>query len=125
MNPRASFGRRRSLLAFGLIAALACAGPAPAAEPSAPSPALPAVPVVPGAGAAPPAEIVKPITPSKAEIADSAFKKLDVTNKGYVDREDVRGLDGFEPAFVAADPGHSGKLTSAQFKKAWTVYTGH
>jgi len=80
---------------------------------------------VPGTGAAPPAEIVKPITPSKSEIADSAFKKLDVTNKGYVDREDVRGLDGFDAAFVAADTGHTGKLTNAQFKKAWAVYTGH
>jgi len=113
------------MLLFGLAALLAAGFQGARAAEPAPTP-LPA-PIAPASGAVsqPPAEIVKPITPAKAELADSAFKKLDATNKGYVDREDVRGLDGFEAAFAAADPGRSGKLTSAQFKKAWALYTGH
>jgi hypothetical protein len=72
-----------------------------------------------------PAEVVEPIAPSKAEIADSAFKKLDVSGKGYVNHEDVRGLDGFAHAFELADPQRTGKLSLAQFRKAWEAYTGH
>lgn len=72
------------------------------------------------------AEVVKPpIPPSKAELADSAFKKLDVGGKGYVTRDDVRGLDGFGKVFDEFDVGRSGHLNAAEFKKAWTIYTGN
>ena len=112
---------RECALVGCLLTSLAFA--APPAEPAAP--ALPAI--APGAPGTPraPAEIVKPVTPSKSEIAESAFRKLDVTNKGYVDRQDVRGLDGFSKAFDAADPDRTGRLNSSQFKKAWSIYTGH
>lgn len=72
-----------------------------------------------------PPEVVKPITPSKAEMADSAFKKLDATRKGYVTMEDTKGLDGFDQAFRDADADHSGKLDFGQFKKAWAQYSGY
>lgn len=72
-----------------------------------------------------PPELVKPVIPSKAEMADSAFKKLDATHKGYVTLEDTKGLDGFDRAFRDADTDHSGKLDYGQFRKAWTQYSGY
>ena len=117
---------RRAAFVGGFIATIVLSGFSNAAEPAKPASApLPVPASTPGVGASPPADIVKPITPSKSEIADSAFRKLDATNKGYVDREDVRGLDGFDKAFEAADPRRTGKLTNEQFRKAWSVYTGH
>ncbi len=88
-------------------------------------------PFLPGSTAAPPSdplsppELVKPVVPSKAEMADSAFKKLDPTGKGYVTTEDTRGLMGFGDAFRDADPEGTGKLDFRQFKKAWASYSGY
>jgi hypothetical protein len=88
----------------------------------------------PGQAAAPPPpaadrlaapEVVKPVIPSKAELADSAFQKLDATRKGYVTMEDTKGLDGFDQAFREADADHTGKLDFGQFKKAWAQYSGY
>ncbi len=64
------------------------------------------------------------VIPGKSETADSAFKKLDVGAKGYVTVDDIKGLDGFDSAFRAADTTRTGKLDLAQFTKAWTFYTG-
>lgn len=72
-----------------------------------------------------PPEIVKPVIPGKAEMADSAFKKLDPTGKGYVTLEDTKGLAGFERAFRGADTRHAGKLDLQQFRKAWADYSGY
>lgn len=72
-----------------------------------------------------PAAVIKPVVPGKAELAESAFKKLDATGKGYVTREDASGLEGFDQAFRDADPAQSGKLDLKQFKKAWAQYTGY
>ena len=66
----------------------------------------------------------KPIIPSKAETADAAFKKLDAAGKGYVTKEDTKGLTGFDNAFQLADASGNGKLDATQFKKAWESYTG-
>ena len=66
----------------------------------------------------------KPIIPSKAEMADAAFKKLDAAGKGYVTKEDTKGLTGFDNAFQLADANHDGKLDAAEFKNAWASYTG-
>ena len=72
------------------------------------------------------AEIVKaPIPPSKSELADSAFKKLDITKKGYVTRDEVRELQGFGEVFDAVDQKSTGQLDAEQFKEAWERYTGH
>jgi len=45
------------------------------------------------ATSAAPATDVRPIPPSRAEMSDSAFKKLDAAGKGYVSPDDTRGLD--------------------------------
>jgi hypothetical protein len=66
----------------------------------------------------------KPIIPSKAELADAAFKKLDAGGKGYVSKEDVRELSGFDKSFELADRNKDGKLTPEEFGKAWANYTG-
>jgi hypothetical protein len=70
-----------------------------------------------------PPEIVKPaVPPSEVNNADAVFRKLDASNRGYVTPEDTKDLIGFGAAFKAADTGRSGKLTLAQFKKAWAIY---
>jgi len=66
----------------------------------------------------------KPIIPSKAEMADAAFKKLDPSGKGFVSKEDTKDLNGFDSAFQLADANHDGKLDATEFKKAWASYTG-
>lgn len=66
----------------------------------------------------------KPIIPSRAEMADAAFRKLDAGGKGYVSKDDVRDLSGFDKSFQLADANKDGKLDAAEFKKAWADYTG-
>ena len=70
------------------------------------------------------AEPGKAVAPNRQETAESAFKKLDATGKGYLTLDDVAVLPGFDKAFQAADVSKSGKLTLADFKKAWSAYTG-
>ena len=65
------------------------------------------------------------IPPSKSEMSDSAFKKLDASNKGYVSQEDAKNMPGFDRAFQSADADHDGRLLSDEFKKAWTSFTGN
>ena len=65
-----------------------------------------------------------PIIPSKAELPDAAFKKLDAGGKGYVSKEDIRGMSGFDKSFQLADANKDGKLNAAEFRKAWADYTG-
>ena len=67
----------------------------------------------------------KIIAPSKSETSDSAFKKLDASNKGYVTKDDVKSLSGFDSPFNSADNDHDGKLSNDEFKKAWASYTGN
>jgi EF hand domain-containing protein len=69
-------------------------------------------------------ESSRPVPPNKAELADSAFKKLDAGGKGYVTLDDVKDLPNFDKAFEVADANHDGKLTPAEFKKAWAIYVG-
>lgn len=66
----------------------------------------------------------KPIIPSKAEMPDSAFKKLDPSSKGYVTKDDVKELSGFDQAFAQADANKDGRLNEAEFDQAWASYTG-
>ena len=65
------------------------------------------------------------IAPSRSETADSAFKKLDAANKGYLTKDDVKVMAGFEKMFDANDANHDGHLALDEFKKAWTAYSGN
>ena len=62
------------------------------------------------------------LAPSKSDSADTAFRKLDATGKGYVSRDDVKALPGFEKVFEKFDTKHDGKLTREDFAKAWDAY---
>ena len=64
----------------------------------------------------------RPIPPSRSELPDSAFKKLDIGAKGYVTRDDTKELEGFDPVFQQNDGNHDGKLTQDEFKRAWSTY---
>lgn len=65
------------------------------------------------------------IVPNKSELAISAFHKLDPDNKGYVTRDDVAQLAGFEGVFAQADMNHDGRLNASEFNSAWAIYTGN
>lgn len=62
------------------------------------------------------------ITPSRAELPVSAFAKLDAQRRGYLTRQDVASLDGFDGAFHAADRDGDGRLDAAEFERAWAIY---
>jgi len=63
------------------------------------------------------------ITPSRAELPDSAFSKLDTGSKGYLTSDDTRSLGGFD--FNAHDLNHDGRLTADEFSQAWQLYSGN
>lgn len=115
----------RSIRSATLWFALALAGAAATARGADAPAAPPPGPAKPAADPLSPPEIVKPVIPNKAEMADSAFKKLDPTGKGYVTMEDTKGLEGFDQAFRAADPDRTGKLDLPRFKQAWSRYSGY
>ena len=71
-----------------------------------------------------PSETAKPVVPSKSEMSDSAFKKLDASGKGYVAKNDTKALEGFDKIFDKVDSKHTGKLTYPQFRQAWQQYAG-
>jgi len=55
--------------------------------------------------------------PSRTDSADSAYRSLDASNRGYLSKTDVQGLSGFN--FDQADANHDGRLTRDEFAKAW------
>ena len=65
------------------------------------------------------------VTPNRAELAGSAFTKLDAGSRGYLTLEDVRQLDGFDSAFRQADRNRDGRLDATEFNVAWGAYTGN
>jgi len=65
------------------------------------------------------------VVPSKHEIAESAFTKLDRGQKGFVSKEDVQVLPEFNKrVFPKVDADHDGKLSREEFKIGWYVYAG-
>ncbi|HVE51051.1 MAG TPA: hypothetical protein VNG69_15735 [Casimicrobiaceae bacterium] len=65
------------------------------------------------------------VTPNRAELASSAFTKLDAGSRGYITLDDVRQLQGFESAFRQADQNGDGRLNASEFNVAWAMYTGN
>lgn len=59
--------------------------------------------------------------PSRSEPATAAFSKLDAGKRGYVTREELSQLQGFD--FQTADKNNDGKLDSTEFNSAWTAYS--
>lgn len=60
--------------------------------------------------------------PSKTDSAETAFKKLDRSGKGYVTWDDIAGLPDFATAFANADSTHLGRLNLIGFTQAWSAY---
>lgn len=108
-------GRNLALAAAALLAALNVQG----ADGGAPDTEKPVASPLP---ATTPPEIIKPALPSDLLSADAVFDELDTGRRGYVTRADTKDLLGFGDAFRAADSRRSGKLTRAQFRKAWAIY---
>jgi hypothetical protein len=122
--------RMRPIAAVAVAAWLAV--PAFAQAPAKPGAGAPTAPrgdaLAPGSGAgrlgaAMPA--IGGVTPNRAELAGSAFTKLDAGNRGYLTLEDVRQLDGFDSAFRQADRNRDGRLDATEFNAAWGAYTGN
>jgi hypothetical protein len=103
--------------------------------PSATSPtAAPNAPSAAGAQATPPSGMAatpdaskspsanQAAAPGRTESASSAFGKLDMKHRGYVDSGDVSQLQGFN--FKNADKNNDGKLDATEFNTAWATYSG-
>ncbi|MFO1304072.1 MAG: EF-hand domain-containing protein [Burkholderiales bacterium] len=58
-------------------------------------------------------------SPSRTDSADAAYRSLDSSNRGYLQKSDVQGLSGFN--FDQADTNHDGRLTKDEFSKAWST----
>ena len=107
----------RSTLIAGVIGCLALAGMAVAQT----QPAAPAQAHTPGYSSS--ATQMPAMIPNKSETASSAFDKLDASHAGYVTKEQVAKLDGFNSAFTQADKDKDGKLNRDEFQAAWAIYT--
>ena len=108
--------RNMALTAAVLLAALnlpGAHGQLPSAESPAAASPLPATT---------PPEIIKPVPLKELKNADAVFNELDLAGRGYVTRRDTKELIGFGEAFTAVDSKGSGRLTRAQFRKAWALY---
>jgi hypothetical protein len=62
------------------------------------------------------------VVPSRTESGPSAFTKLDMKHRGYLNSEDVSQLQGFN--FKNADKNNDGKLDATEFNAAWAIYSG-
>ena len=56
--------------------------------------------------------------PARTDSAESAYKSLDSSNRGYLSKSDVQSLSGFN--FDQADANHDGRVTRDEFAKAWS-----
>lgn len=112
---------KRTLLSTSL--ALAVAGflgtGAALAQYNAPATTPPTPAATPNASKSPTANQV--VAPSRSESGQSAFAKLDMKHRGYVNSEDVSQLQGFN--FKNADKNSDGKLDATEFNAAWALYS--
>jgi hypothetical protein len=96
-----------SLAVAGVASAAGTAAQGETTSPRSPSPAM---------------ATTQPIAPGRSELPDAAFGKLDASNKGYVTKDEVRSLDGFN--FDAYDRDRDGKLSRDEFMHGWKDYSG-
>lgn len=64
----------------------------------------------------------KPKHATKPERANSVFRILDSTGRGYIKKTDTKAFAGFDLFFDRVDSEHVGKLDGEQFRKAWALY---
>jgi Ca2+-binding EF-hand superfamily protein len=57
--------------------------------------------------------------PSRTEPADSAYRTLDPSNRGYLSKSDVAGLEGF--SFDQADTNKDGRISKEEFARYWST----
>ena len=112
---------KRTLVSTSL--ALAVAGflgtGAALAQYNAPATTPPTPAATPDASKSPTASQV--VAPSRTESGPSAFAKLDMKRRGYLNSEDVSQLQGFN--FKNADKNSDGKLDATEFNAAWALYS--
>ena len=99
---------------LGIGSAVAQQSNASGATPSAP----PATPATSDAKA----PMAQSGAPGRTESGPSAFTKLDMKHRGYLETEDVSKLEGFN--FKNADKNGDGKLDATEFNAAWATYAG-
>lgn len=63
------------------------------------------------------------LMPTKTDSADAAFGKLDSSGKGYITREQVKNLPGFDAMFDRYNAKRDGRLTRDEFAQAWSAYS--
>jgi hypothetical protein len=78
-----------------------------------------------GAAAGQPLTSAQPITamrtPARSDDAQTAFRALDPTNRGFVTRADTDKISGFL-GFDNADADRDGRLTPEEFQNAWKFF---
>jgi hypothetical protein len=114
---------KRTLLSTSLALAVAgflgTAGAA-LAQYNAPVATTPTPATTPDASKSPTAN--QAVVPGRTESGPSAFAKLDIKHRGYLNSEDVSQLQGFN--FKNADKNNDGKLDATEFNAAWVIYSG-
>ncbi len=63
------------------------------------------------------------VVPSKSALPSPAFEMLDTSRRGFVTRDDVAKLPGFDSAFQQADENNDGRLSESEFTRAWMNYS--
>jgi hypothetical protein len=61
--------------------------------------------------------------PSKSMLPSPAFDMLDMSRRGFVTRDDVAKVPGFDSAFQQADENNDGRLSQDEFTRAWMDYS--
>lgn len=63
------------------------------------------------------------VVPNKSALPSPAFEMLDTSRRGFVTRDDVAKLPGFDSAFQQADENNDGRLSESEFTRAWMNYS--
>ena len=60
------------------------------------------------------------LSPTSFDSAETLFNRFDAGRTGYLTKDQVQSLDGF--SFEAADLNRDGRLSAAEFDRAWSDY---